>query len=108
MEVPLIAYDRTRLATSLLDACIAWERICRPHAVPQTIEQYLPRLCWVYEGNVPRQGPTWHLELEGVDIAWYAGPAHWRPQITADLNPCHCNPIPVDVEYVHPEEVETL
>jgi hypothetical protein len=104
VNVPFITYDRTRLAASLLDACIAWEKICAPQAEPKTIDEYLPRLQWVYDGIVPRQGPTWHLELDGVDIAWYAGPKQWRPAITAELNPAHCNPIPVDVEYVTPAE----
>ena len=103
MNVPFIAYDRTRLAKNLLDACSAWEKICEPAATPQTVEQYLPRLRWVYEGHVARQGQTWHLELDGVDIAWYAGPAGWRPAIAPDMTPCF-NPIPVDVEYVHPVE----
>lgn len=103
MSTPLIAYDRTRYAEDLLDACVAWEKIWNPEAAPKALAEYLPRLQWIYDGNVPRQGPTWSLELDGRQIAWYAGPKHYRPPIAADMRPCFCS-IPVDYEYVRAPE----
>lgn len=112
----MIAYDRMRHAATLLDACIATEaKITRRDVKGGTIHEYLPRLKWLYAGNVRGQGPTWHLMLTGfapatlaeygyerggVDIGWYAGTKTHLPQITPDLMPGYLYSLPCDVEYV--------
>ena len=90
--VKAIRFTRERHATSLLDAC------CTATGVQGgTIHQYLPRLGWWYQGNVARQGPTWHLCLDGeLSIGWYAGLKRHLPTIEPGLCVGHLHSIPVD------------
>ena len=108
-----IHYNNIRYALNLLDACIAWECIAYARKVTGgTIHSYLPRLTWVYRGNVARQGHTWHLMLDNeIDIGWYAGSKDQLPEIEPGFMPGMLNSIPVncaygtDVSSLRPERV---
>ena len=55
-----------------------------------TIHEYLPRLSWLYRGNVRGQGPTWYLVLDSDRdsvLGWYAGPKASLPAIVPDMMP---------------------
>ena len=78
--------DTVRRPTSLLDACLTWDR-CQGG----TIHQYLPRLTWERARGacVARMGttPVWHLMLDQKIIGGVQCLKVERPEITPSISP---------------------
>ena len=68
-----------RRPTSLLDACLVWDR-CQGG----TIHQYLPRLRWEF-ACVENGEKVWHLYLDHRAIGTYFGNKSMLPKIEAGM-----------------------
>lgn|SRR5690606_7290842 len=89
-----VGTGKTRLPSSLLDACLFWDR-----AQGGTIHQYLPRLKWEFAGRGWERGSIWHLMLDGQVIGWIQCYKRELPSIDAHFPACHLNHLPEVTEW---------
>ena len=101
LEMVAIGYQggTDRRPTTLLDACLFWDR-CQGG----TIHTYLPRLRWERARGSCVRGmgsiPVWHLMLDGKAIGWTQCPASERPAITPSLDPNMLDYLPEGCEWM--------
>lgn len=93
-----VGTGKTRRPSSLLDACLFWDRVSGG-----TIHQYLPRLRWERASGPCVRGmgpiPVWHLMLDGRVIGWIQCYKRELPSIDAHLPTCYLDYLPEVTEW---------